>query len=199
MTTRGPDLEDLLARALAEADPTLEQRVGVDQTAYLDLIRLGVRAGAFADEVLQRAVGSARAAGLSWEAIGAELGVSRQAAQQRFGAALPNARVPVVPEQGDPARQRLLTPLTAFNEMAVLGRVGRYGWHSVAYGPTFHIVEKTEQQWDHVRVPSFGRRSASLEAAGWQSIGRGWFPWAYYKRQAGAAALAEPPGWDPLA
>lgn len=32
------------------------------------------------------AVGAARDAGCSWEAIGSILGVSRQAAQQRFGA-----------------------------------------------------------------------------------------------------------------
>ena len=43
--------------------------------------------GAFdaADERLHEAVRAARAADYSWAAIGAVLGVSKQAAQQRFG------------------------------------------------------------------------------------------------------------------
>lgn len=198
MTSTAPDLEELLARALAEADPALTPRLESDPAAYLDLIRLGVRASAYTDEVLKHAVGSARAAGLSWEVIGGELGVSRQAAQQRFGAAFASGPVAAGATSGD-QRQLLLSPLTAFDEMEVLARVGQYGWHSVAYGPYFHLVEKSDRQWAHARVLTFGRRSAPLEKAGWQSIGRGWFPWAYYKRSTGEEALAEPPGWDPLA
>lgn len=37
------------------------------------------------DWALLSVVGEARAAGMSWQAIGAALGVSKQAAQQRFG------------------------------------------------------------------------------------------------------------------
>lgn len=39
-----------------------------------------------AEDALYRAVEDAREAGMSWQAIGDVLGVSRQAAQQRFGA-----------------------------------------------------------------------------------------------------------------
>lgn len=39
-----------------------------------------------ADRLLDHFVGRARRAGLSWAEIGAHLGVSRQAAQQRFAA-----------------------------------------------------------------------------------------------------------------
>lgn len=38
-----------------------------------------------AEEGLRRAVADARAAGDSWTIIGAALGITRQAAQQRFG------------------------------------------------------------------------------------------------------------------
>lgn len=38
-----------------------------------------------AEDGLRKAVANARAAGYSWAMVGASLGVSRQAAQQRFG------------------------------------------------------------------------------------------------------------------
>ena len=38
-----------------------------------------------AEDGLRKAVADARAAGYSWAMVGASLGVSRQAAQQRFG------------------------------------------------------------------------------------------------------------------
>lgn len=197
-------LNELLEAAIGEADPTLADRLEHDPAAYLDLVRLGVRASAYTDELLKHAVGSARAAGVSWEAIGAELGVSRQAAQQRFGAAQEAARGEALPGQGPtPAPgtpdHRVLAPLTAFNEMEVLERVGRYGWHSVAYGPFFHVVAKSARQWRHERVPAFGGGAAAFERAGLQRVGSTYFPWSYYKRELAEAALPEPAGWDPLA
>lgn len=207
-TDPAPRLEELLAAAIGAADPTLPERLEHDPDAYLDLIRLGSRAAAYTDELLARAVGSARSAGLSWEAIGAELGVSKQAAHKRFG--LPVGRVAERPAQagqgvmGDAdtaasaAAQLVLSPLTAFNEMEVLERVGKYGWHSVGYGPLYHLVVKSPRQWQHARIATFGGGPTPLEGHGWQRVGKGWFPWAYYKRELPAAALPEPPGWDPM-
>lgn len=43
------------------------------------------KALADAEEELHQAVAAARAAGYSWAMVGASLGVTRQAAQQRFG------------------------------------------------------------------------------------------------------------------
>jgi hypothetical protein len=55
--------------------------------AAADIEALPMLAGA-ADEVeilLTEAVGRCRAEGYSWAAVGARLGITRQAAQQRFG------------------------------------------------------------------------------------------------------------------
>ncbi len=212
-------LEELLAVAIGEADPTLPERLEHDPEAYLDLIRLGARAAAYSDELLARAVSSARAAGLSWEAIGAELGVSKQAVHKRFGASSvgpADDRGAVAAERGNavaPARpgdaggsdeptgttQLVLSPLTAFNEMEALERVGMYGWHSVGYGPLYHLVVKSPRRWQHARVATFGGGSTSFEEHGWQRVGKSWFPWSYYKRELMEEALPEPPGWSPLA
>lgn len=71
-------------------------------TAYGDHYRLGrlENLGAFAraaDELTAEAVRDARQAGDSWAQIGSALGVSKQAAQQRYG------RRPVSPASLPPA------------------------------------------------------------------------------------------------
>src|SRR3954465_1924674 len=125
--------------------------------------------------LLREAVASARNAGHSWEAIGGVLGISRQAAQQRFGTT-------AEPETG--GNQKVLFPLTAFNEMAALDKAGREGWHLVSFGMLRHVVEQSDQQWEHRRVPLALASRRRLEANGWQSVG-GWYPWRYYKRPLG--------------
>jgi hypothetical protein len=74
--------------------------------------------------------------------------VSRQAAQQRFGQPGP----PATTGRG----RRVLSPLTAFDEMAVLEREGRRGWHVVDFGPLYHVVEASDSVWQHRRA--CGRR-----------------------------------------
>ncbi|MGN5376455.1 MAG: hypothetical protein DI613_07285 [Kocuria rhizophila] len=57
---------------------------GEARSEYADIIEV---AGVVVDETkagLQRAVDSARNAGMSWSEIGLTLGISKQAAQQRF-------------------------------------------------------------------------------------------------------------------
>jgi hypothetical protein len=86
-----------------------------------------------------------------------------------------------------------LQPLTAFDEMEALERAGREGWHSISFGMLYHLVEKTDEQWQHLRVLATSSRS-SLEADGWRRIGRMWFPWAYYARNTGRKAELSPDG-----
>lgn len=182
-------LEELLNSAIGEADPTLARRLETDPEAYLDLVTLAARTSAYSNELLRNAVASARAAGLSWEAIGARLGVSRQAAQQRF------SEEEVTHEAS--AGQLMLRPLTAFNEMSVLEHVGKYGWHSVGFGPFYHLVVKSDRKWLHTRVPAFSDHT-HLTRQGWQKIGQLWFPWAYYKLELSEKAEPEPAGFDPM-
>ena len=89
---------------------------------------------------------------------------------------------------------RVVSGLTAFNEMRVLDRIGRYGWHSVGYGMLHHVVRKSDRQWEHIRLATSSETVAELMADGWQRIGTRWFPWVYLKRQLDAAALVEEDG-----
>jgi hypothetical protein len=78
--TRTADTEveqwlDTLDPAAARAyDATPHRRIVAANKALAD-----------AEDGLRKAVADARAAGYSWAMVGASLGVSRQAAQQRFG------------------------------------------------------------------------------------------------------------------
>lgn len=195
-----------MAGAIASADPTLEERIAADPSAYLTLVDLAAHASRYSNELLRSSVESARAAGHSWEAIGLVLGISRQAAQQRFSSAatprLATLGVDYEPSRAAPGlgQQMLLAPLTAFNEMRVLEHVGAYGWHSIGYGPFYHVVMKSARRWEHARVFALraSARSPGPSGPDWIRIGDSWFPWSYYKRELEEPALFEPPGWDPL-
>jgi hypothetical protein len=181
--TDNAELAQLLARTIAAMDPTIEKRIDSDPQASLDLVVLAAEAHSEIGKILKSAVSSARSAGWSWEAIGRALGMSRQAAQQRFG---------VKTEATEPSleRQRLVG-LTATNEMEILNEKGRHGWHSVGYGPLFHDLEKSDVQWVHCRVFVGTRKAKNLESDDWERVGTMWFPWHYFKKQLGLPAEAE--------
>ena len=200
--TPKPDLRQLLSEALTAARPDLSERLGADPEAHLELVSLALAARSETDALLRAAISSARSAGCTWEAIGHVLDMTRQAAQQRYGGeAAPLARTgaaqqryggeaaPLARTGGNTLR---LAPLSAFNEMRVLDRAGRYGWHSIGFGALFHIIEKSDLQWEHRRVHVVGADRREVEDAGWEQIGSVWFPWAYYKRCTGEPALPEP-------
>ena len=135
-----------------------------------------------AQELLQQSIAAARHAGCSWTTIGEQLGVTKQAAQQRYGF----TEIPVAGRS-----QRLLKPVTAFDEMSKLADAGAHGWHSISYGWRYHLLEKSDQQWEHRReafpLPGTRRR---LEAQGWVQIGTT-YPWQYLKRPLGKLPLQE--------
>ena len=70
-----PDVDQLVAAVAAEATELDRVRAAVVMADEL---------GALGDAVVTHFVGAARTSGCSWSAIGAELGVSKQAAQQAF-------------------------------------------------------------------------------------------------------------------
>lgn len=174
------DLRQALSATLArvagadESEPNLEQ--------LLELVDVTAKAGAETRSLLGEAVTSARAAGASWDAIGRVLGMSRQAAHQRFGRAV---------DQDETPGRRVIGPVTAFTEMDALRNAGLHGWHSVGFGAYQHTLEQTPTQWEHrrIRVVATGTRSR-LEQEGWVVIGT-WFPWVYLKRDLGTPALLE--------
>ena len=184
-------LDDLLAEAVTAADPGIGDRISTDPGAHLELVALTARASTSAESLLATAVASARSAGHSWEAVGTALGITRQAAQQRFGrpAGAPGT-------VGDPVgsasigETRILSPVTAVTEMPALAAYGRRGWRSTGFGAGFHRLVRTTTQWEHQRVYVLGASRFGLEAEGWERIGT-WFPWVYYARSLDVAPVGE--------
>ncbi|MFJ6212328.1 hypothetical protein ACIQGZ_03205 [Streptomyces sp. NPDC092296] len=175
-----------IAHAVLGVPDGLAESLERDPAGFLRLLAASRVGAEESSRLLREAVQQARAAGHSWDAVGRVLGVSRQAAQQRFAAKDgPGATAPGL---GGP-EQRVLTPLTAFNEMAALEAAGREGWQLVRYGPLYHVVEASDRRWEYRRVPmAFGPRHRRMEAEGWTPVGAGVFPWRYYKRPLDDAA-----------
>ena len=171
-------LRDRLALVLDESDPGLRERLTTDAGAYLELVALANQAKTEIGWLLEAAVASARGAGCTWEQIGAALGMTRQGAHYLYGKTYGE---PVDAGDGPTGStgQLLLSPLTAINEMKVLSRAGRYGWHSVGYGVLYHTLERDEHQWEHARA-SFGARPSG---DGWNRVGAGWAWWSYWARR----------------
>ncbi|SDB89161.1 hypothetical protein SAMN05216410_0724 [Sanguibacter gelidistatuariae] len=175
-------LRDHLAAALDAAAPGLTARLDTDPQAHLDLVAVVRDAQSETDALLRATVDSARGAGCTWDQIGGVLGMTRQAAQQRYG-----RRNEGLDTTGP--HTMTLAPLTAFNEMRVLERAGRHGWHSIGYGPLFHVVAHSEQQWQHLRTTILSKAPLG---EGWKQIGAGWGWWSYYARPLEAVALPGP-------
>lgn len=151
---------------------------------HLALIRTSAEAEREVRGILRQAVESARAGGVSWAAIGAELGMTRQAAQQRFGdAGRSDAAEPDTTGEAVPSEYRWLGPVTAFDEMPELELAGRAGWRTVDGGMFRHRMVRTDTQWEHKRLIWRGL-SRRDEEEGWMLAWR-WFPWAYLVRDLG--------------
>lgn len=149
----------------------------LDGTGPAELLELVTAAHVVADEaalVRHRWVSAARRGGASWSDVGGALGVSRQAAQQRF------------PDPGEPSGSVPSTRVeraTALDEMQILRERGREGYHLVGFAAFRLYLEPSDHPWEHLRVAG-GRRDAVVtrqQATGWQYVGS-WFPWHYFKR-----------------
>ncbi|MFJ9631843.1 DUF3887 domain-containing protein [Streptomyces sp. NPDC101175] len=110
----------VLSRRLAEQASGLAEAVGspLSSPAYLDLVRSARDVDNLAEQVLKLCVQQCRDAGHTWQEIGDLLGVTRQAAFQRFGK-------PIDPRTGEPmdktvrmsdAEERAITIVTAVLE-----------------------------------------------------------------------------------
>jgi hypothetical protein len=106
-----------LSGLLAEQATDLAQAVGnpLASPAYLDMVRRALRVDDLAGQVLKLCVRQSRDAGHTWQELGDLLGVTRQAAFQRFGK-------PIDPRTGEPmdktvrmadAAERAITIATA--------------------------------------------------------------------------------------
>ncbi|MCL2594606.1 MAG: hypothetical protein FWD83_03685 [Promicromonosporaceae bacterium] len=186
-------VRDSLAAIIDEATPGLISRLANDPKAYLQLLAVTKLVSDEATELLQETATSARHAGLNWERIGSALEMSRQEAQQRFGADTHDRTmlVPVVSHLDAvaghlPLGTRVTIPLSA-DEMAGLALAGNYGWHGVAFSSTTWTLEFDEQQWEHATT----MRKKPPEGEGWQPIGR--YFHRYWKRPTGLPILPGSP------
>lgn len=125
-------------------------------------------------QLLHHSVSAAKAGGHSWASIGRVLGLSRQAAQQRFGRTSDD-------QPGE--THRWLGPVTAIDEMRELTLAGQMGWRTVGAGMLRHEMLRTDTQWEHRRVVWL-RPTAHYLVEGWE-IGCRAFPWLYLVRDLG--------------
>ncbi|WP_040492820.1 hypothetical protein [Ilumatobacter nonamiensis] len=167
----GDTLSDALGRAVLDGGPdeaTLDPDRPDDHLAIVARAAIAEQSGR---ELLRQSVSAARSSGHSWAAIGAVLRLSRQATQQRFGAAK---------ELDEGPEYRWLGPVTALDEMHELELAGRLGWRTIGAGMLKHRMERTDTQWEHRRVV-WSRPAGSYEADGWVVAVRA-FPWLYLVR-----------------
>jgi hypothetical protein len=95
--SESPQTLTSLSGLLAERALALAQAVGspLASPAYLDLVRRAQDLDGLSEQVLRLCVQQSRDAGHTWQEIGDLLGVTRQAAFQRFGK-------PIDPRTGEP-------------------------------------------------------------------------------------------------
>jgi len=178
--TGAPEREAALAvelsRLAAAGTPTDRdqdpERLLAAVAAFHDISRV-------ADALQAQAARTAHDAGVSWARIGALLGVSRQAVQQRFD---PNyVGTPPVSADG-----RLLGPVTRAEEMAHLEAAGAQGWKLVDARHGEHRLVHTGGAWEVQRVSIFAPRPLPAASDGWEAAATR-FPDCFYVRPRSAA------------
>ncbi len=161
----------------AEREPPFS---GEGKADYADAI---VAAHVVADEArlnLHRWIDAARRADLSWTEIGEALGISKQAAQQRFRRLANDGA-----DDGEVEGTTFVrTGATAFNEMRILAEEGRRGNELISLGVLTLTLRPSDRVWEYCRRIGTGSDSARLEAQGWVHVGS-YLPFHYYKRAVG--------------
>lgn len=125
---------------------------------------------------LRRWVAVARRAGVSWLDIGRTLGISKQAAQQRYGA-LPTDENP----PGKPARGLILLSAGAANELETLRREGRRGHELIDVTESTLFLRRTKHLWEYKKLVESSLEIHRMPQEGWRHI-RDVFPFSYFKR-----------------
>lgn len=160
----------------AEREPPFS---GEGKAEFADAI---IAAHVVADEArltLNRWIDAARRADMSWTEIGETLGISKQAAQQRFGRGGGYANAD---KAGDATFVR--TGANAFNEMRILAEEGRKGNELIGLGVLTLIFRQSDHRWEYCRRIGTGSDAACLQAEGWEHVAS-YLPFHYYKRVVG--------------
>lgn len=144
---------------------------------YLRMVEACAVASGICDTLQMEAVQHARHADHSWATIGKLMGISRQAAQQRFSSVQPEFDVSGV--------TRTIVA-SASNEMKLLVAEGAAGFHLIDFGLYYLKVTASNDLWEHRREIALhiGARRHQLEAESWIYVGA-WLPFHYFKRKVG--------------
>ena len=166
-------LKDTIESAILSATG-IGKELPEDRSVLLRLIGVTGQATNVCSQLQQSAVNHARRMDIPWSDIGTTLGISRQAAQQRFASE---------DSVTDPDNIRVLKNANAFNEMGMLKLEGEAGYHLVGFGPLTLKLMPSRKTWQHERVTSLNidKTRALMEKKGWTYIGS-WFPFHYFKR-----------------
>lgn len=166
------------ALVLDWADHRQPQFTGETSEGFAEAI---VVAHVVADEAklnLHRWIDAARRTGVSWAEIGEALGISKQAAQQRFR---PDE------EAEDPSKRRgeevVRIGATAFNEMNILRAEGRKGNELIRTGALKLVFRPTSRAWEYQRRLGAAPPTSTMEKDGWIYVSS-WMPFHYFKRPA---------------
>jgi hypothetical protein len=135
-------------------------------------------AHAIADEArlgLHRWVAAARRSGLSWAEIGDALGISKQAAQQRFRPG------PVDGTDAQDGEEIVRLGATAFNELTILREEGLKGRELIRTGALTLVFRATDHAWEYRRRIGPVVLMSAMKEAGWTYVSS-WLPFHYFKR-----------------
>ena len=152
-------------------DPSEELLLAV--AAFQDIARI-------ASELQGQAVRTAHESGISWARIGAILGISRQAVQQRFDPSY-------IGSQPNGPETRLLGPVTRAEEMRHLEVAGTQGWKLVSARHGEHELEHAGGVWEITRVSVLSPRAMPAASEGWEAAATR-FPDCFYVRPSTSAA-----------
>lgn len=130
---------------------------------------------------LHRWIDAARRTGLSWTEIGNALGISKQAAQQRFKSG--DMDDELTSGEGE---EIVRLGATAFNEMNILREEGEKGHELVRTGALTLVFRPTGRLWEYRRRVGAASPTAEMKKAGWTYVSS-WLPFHYFKRPIPAA------------
>ena len=170
---------DLRQRAAGLALAWQEERApfaGAARNEYPPMIEAAHIVADEARLALHRWIDASRRAGLSWTEIGSLIGISKQAAQQRFG----GGRADDVEDTDYIVRQGA----NAFNEMAIMADEGAKGLELVGMGMFRLIFVQTDRAWEYRRMVGIGPDTDAMAAHGWRLVSS-WLPFHYFKRPVG--------------
>ncbi|CBT74651.1 MAG: hypothetical protein L0K41_07130 [Yaniella sp.] len=125
-----------------------------------------------------QAVSAAQESGLSWAKIGNALGISRQAAQQRFDSRRADAI------QESPAI-RIVGPVSRDKEIEQINAAGKQNWKLIKSLHGEHVLELDNNNWQVKRVSIFSLRPLPSASEGWVPASTR-FPDCFYVRKLGS-------------